>query len=415
MNKAFPVMKPTAFRAKRIITMTEKRLAAAAATPFSSGISPQYQQFSGFASTPRPVFEDGVIIVRDNTILCVEPHSRFVRRAGIPLHDLGPVTLVPGLINCHNHLELSHLHGKTLLGEGFTSWVGHMIRQDMTPQEEAVLNATAFMHRTGTVHVADITSRAPALVARCAQQAGLSYHLLLEWFGHMPPTSGAPALPDAAAQLPQAVLQACCAPAGHALYSTHPERLRQAKDWCRAHHMPFSMHLAEHQGEVEMLATGTGAFRDLLSVRVLPADYTPPRCSPVSHAHALGLLGPGTLAVHCVHCDRHDIQTLARSGTAVCLCPRSNSAIGSGDAPVNSFIQAGLLLCLGTDSLASNHDLNLWNEARALRDRHGAAPDNLLFMLTAGGAQALGLNRLGALAPGMAAGWAVVPDDLCPA
>ncbi|MFV0423913.1 amidohydrolase family protein [Oleidesulfovibrio sp.] len=408
-------MKLTAFRAKRIITMTEKRLAAAAATPFSTGASPKYQQFSGFASTPRPVFEDGVIIVQQDTIVAVESYAEFKRRADIPLQDLGDVTLVPGLINCHNHIELSHLGGKTRLGQGFTEWVGHMIRQDMTPDRQAITDAVTFMHSTGTAHVADITSRAPALVAECAAEANLSYHLLLECFGHKFTAPLEDMLwPATAKMLPQEALSHA-APAGHALYSTHPRLLALAKNWCIANGKPYSMHLAEHEGEVQMLADGTGDFKELLSVRVLPPDYTPPRCTPVAHAHALGLLGTGTLAVHCVHCNDDDIAMLSQSGTAVCLCPRSNRAIGTGDAPVHKFMQAGLLLCFGTDSLASNHDLNLWNEARALRDWQGLGPDELLPMLTANGAQALGLTHMGAIAAGMQARWAVLPDDLCPA
>ncbi len=404
-------MKPTAFRAKHIITMSQERLAVAAASAhFGSASIPALH--AHLAEPPPSELEDGVLIVQQDHILAVEPYAVFKRRAGIPLKDLGSVTLVPGLINCHSHLELSHLCGKTCLGKGFTAWLQDLIRQDRSPDAQAMQDAVASMRHTGTTHVADIACHAPYPAYQHLQAAGLSYHLLLECFGHMHDARFKEApWPDEVQTLPPEVIDRHAMPAGHALYSTHPRMLTLAKAWCQAHNRPFSFHLAEHEGEVDMLLHGTGAFKNFLAERILPPDYTPPYRSPVAYAHALGLLETGVLAVHCVQCDTQDIRLLASSGAAVCLCPRSNDAIGTGRAPVEAFIHAGLLLCLGTDSLASNQDLNLWNEARTLRNHWGLAPKTLLSMLTVNGAQALGLSSLGALMPGMLARWAVVPDD----
>ena len=85
---------------------------------------------------------------------------------------------------------------------------------------------------------------------------------------------------------------------GHALYSTSPANLTRARQICRRRGTPYCLHLAEHQGEAELLATGGGAFAALLRRRVLPRDFVPPGCSPVAYARDLRLLGPETLAVH---------------------------------------------------------------------------------------------------------------------
>jgi cytosine/adenosine deaminase-related metal-dependent hydrolase len=135
---------------------------------------------------------------------------------------------------------------------------------------------------------------------------------------------------------------------------------------------------------------------------------------PVPYAADLGLLDEGTLAVHCVHLDASDIRLLAESGAHVCLCPRSNAAINVGTAPARALAEAGAPLCLGTDSLASNHDLDLWNEARALRDLpagHDLPPAALLRLLTVGGATALGRGDIGSIVPGRRARLALLPQD----
>ena len=129
----------------------------------------------------------------------------------------------------------------------------------------------------------------------------------------------------------------------------------------------------------------------------------------------LGLLGAGTLAVHCVHVDAAEAALLAHGDTAVCLCPRSNANLAVGAAPVEMLAHAGVLLCLGTDGLSSNSDLDVRKEAVALRRRWGLPAEALIRMLTVNGVAALGLDdRLGRLYPGSMAGIAVLPEELLP-
>ncbi len=212
---------------------------------------------------------------------------------------------------------------------------------------------------------------------------------------------------------PNAVPMDRVAAGGHALYSTSPAALVAARRWSAARGRPFSLHLAESADEEEVLAHGGGALAAMLARRLLPPGWEPPRMRPVTYADALGLLGPGTLAVHGVRVDAAEARLLAERGAAVCLCPRSNAYIGVGRAPWQVYRQAGVTLCVGTDSLASNADLDLWNEARLLIDAGAAAPGEVLSWLTAGGARALGVEKdHGTLEPGRIAGYTVVPEDL---
>ncbi|KUG29547.1 amidohydrolase [hydrocarbon metagenome] len=134
----------------------------------------------------------------------------------------------------------------------------------------------------------------------------------------------------------------------------------------------------------------------------------------MAQADALGLLDARTLAVHAVHVDDADIRILVERGCGVCLCPRSNAFIGVGRAPWEKLAAAGARLCLGTDSLASNTDLDLWNEVRYLL-KHGKrfSLTAALAALTTTPARVLGREKtMGMLAPGMRSGVTLLPGDL---
>lgn len=202
----------------------------------------------------------------------------------------------------------------------------------------------------------------------------------------------------------------CWQPCGHALYSTHAEVLRDAWRYCRAHGTVFSLHLAESPEETQALTQGSGALAELYTPVVLPPQWRAPGMPPVALAEHLGLLGSDTLAVHAVQCDAREQRLLARSGTAICLCPRSNAHLAVGTAPVRGYMREGALLCLGTDGLSSNTDMQVFNEALWLRDRLDIPEAALIRMLTVNGAAAL-KRRGGRLVAGARARWAVLPAD----
>lgn len=361
--------------------------------------------------------DDAAVLLRGRRILDAGPRRLVLRGFGGPVADLGDVVVVPGLVNAHTHLELSGLRGLAAPpGSGFVAWAAWLMGQDLSPPSAFVLaEAVREMAATGTGAVIDVGSRAGPAVLAALEDAGLPWLVAHEYFGYRPvppfPSAGVPPALIAAAQ---ASRLGRVAPSGHALYSTSPENLLRARQACRTLGAPFCLHLAETRGEVELLATGTGELADLLRGRVLPRDYQPPGRSPVGQALALGLLGQDVLAVHAVWCDAADRRRLADTGTAVCLCPRSNACIGVGVADAPGLVAAGVPLCLGTDSLASNDDLNLWNEVRALLAVHPDFPGRaVLPALTTTPARLLGREReLGLLAPGALGGYAVIPTDL---
>ncbi|MFO8033166.1 MAG: amidohydrolase family protein [Desulfohalobiaceae bacterium] len=362
----------------------------------------------------RPWIQDGVLLTAGERILQVDSYKALKPELlDVPLQDLGSSSIMaPGLINAHTHLELSHLQGRTQLGQGFEPWVQSLIKLPLSGVEPEILQSTLLqLGQNGTICVGDISSHNPRQVLAQLQGSGLEYLLFLEFLGFS-------ALKSRQLQWPKGLnpkKQKQLSLSGHALYSTHPGTLQLAKDWTLRNKRPFALHLAEHAGEVELLATGRGGLAELLKGALLPEDYVPPGMSPVRFADSLGLLDGQTLAVHCVHLSPQDLEILQERGCYVCLCPRSNNNINVGRAPWEKMLQAGMPLCLGTDSLASNQDLDLWSEAEHLlryKQIEIKLPDLLRFM-TMNPARILGLERsLGSLQPGKRAAFSLVPQRI---
>jgi 5-methylthioadenosine/S-adenosylhomocysteine deaminase len=223
----------------------------------------------------------------------------------------------------------------------------------------------------------------------------------------------------------------------HAPYTVSQRLYRELARYARRNGVRLATHVAESRAEVELLERGTGAIAAAYKAAQLwkGQRWSPPGVSPVSFLERADALGPEMLAVHCVQLERDDVNILAGSGAAVAHCPRSNTRLQCGAAPIAELRAAGVLTGLGTDSLASNDSLDLFAEMRAaieasraraaaaLGGRSGAASrtaadpfasasawgdspealdeETVLRMATLEGAAALGLaDRLGSLEQG---------------
>lgn len=350
----------------------------------------------------QPEITNGGIAVSRGRIVAIGPWKE-VRDYG-PLRDLGGVTIVPGLINAHTHLGLSHLAGRIPPELGFMAWADRLFACLREQPDRATLERTAArMKAGGTVCVGDITGQSAEAVRAALNQQGMAGHLFREWTGsrsnvHPHPLPGPWSL------------------AVHALYSCDAALARRVKDWCARRRLPFSLHLAEVPGENELFLSGAGELAGFLRARrILPSGFSPPGTRAIPLAHALGLLDRRSLAVHCVHANEEDAAILKQSGASVCLCPRSNAWIGVGRPPAAMLYAAGVRLCLSTDSPASAPDMDLWAELRAARDMlPGMSLYGLLELVTRNPARALDMEAdFGSLDTGKKAVWTVLPEDFC--
>ena len=328
------------------------------------------------------------------------------------VHDLGPGVIMPGLVNAHCHLELSHLSGLARQGTaGFVSWVESLMAQRgrVDPEEvrAATRRAIRQLESTGTVAVGDVSNALAHL--DLLEESHLHAVVFYELLGWDPARAEEilGAASDVVTLSAQPELRTRVRIAAHAPYSVSPALLSGIV----RRGGPAAMHVAESPEETRFLARGDGEWRAFLERRGLGhVAFEAPGLSPVAHVDALGALREGMVAAHCVQVDEGDCTLLARRGAFVAVCPRSNRNLRVGMAPVRRLLDAGVRLCLGTDSLASAETLDLMSDMALLQSQFPElAPEVIVRMATLGGAQALGLPQLGAIEPGRSADLAFVP------
>ena len=363
----------------------------------------------------RPPIAGGGVAVAAGRIVAVDEAEALSQRfPGIPVEDHPDCALTPALVNAHTHLELSHLAGLT--GEpypgSFTAWISRLLewRDRLGATGEAAETAAgrvlAEQYAAGVSVIADIGNTAIGL------------HLATTFAGTLLPFReylglAAFTLDKNSLRLTREADTTLCT--GHAPYSTHPRLLQQLKARASRLGHPFPLHTAEPAAEQEMLGQGRGEMVEFVRARGLWDGSFQPSASgdggSIRYLDGLGLLDERTLCVHAIHVDTDEIRLLADRGAKVCVCPGSNRFLRTGRAPVQAFLDAGILPALGTDSLASNPHLCLWREMQMLSEDHPAIDPAAIFaMATRGGAEALGLGeRFGTLEPGRQADLLAVP------
>src|SRR6266513_3066063 len=336
-----------------------------------------------------PPIEDGAVLVdADGRIAAVGPNSRVPAPPGVRALEFSDAVLVPGLVNCHTHLELTHLAGKNAERE-FAPWIRAIraLKDGTTPAEfsRSAEQGVRDCWAAGVTCVADTGSTGAPLQALAQLGArGIYYQ---EVFGPDPAKCAA-SLAELTAAIerlrPLASDHVRLGISPHAPYTVSEPLYRATAELARRERLP----VAESREETALVRDGAGPFADALRARGI--SITAHGCSPVQYLLRLGVLqrATGWLCIHCVQVDGPDIQSLRNAGAAVAACPRSNRAHGHGPAPLPLFRGAGLTVGFGTDSVVSTGDVDLWSEAGAA----GLAGEEALRMLTLDGARALGLE-----------------------
>lgn len=357
-------------------------------------------------SGPNHIIDNFAMIVDDGIILDSGKWSDIRNSCPSEITDLGDVTLTPGLINAHTHMGLSHLEGLTVQGQGFTGWMKSLVKAPLKAFDgSSLINKGQEIYSQGTAYCADISTTDTLKVAQALEETGLGFTSFCENMGQNIPKPGRRVFPEYESS------QGRIAGAGHALYSTNAEMLKAVKSADQNAGLPFSIHLAEHEEEDMVLSGQESEFSRMLAEAGLLSSFSG-KYRPVEYADELGLLDSKTIAVHCVRLNEDDIDIVRSSGATVCFCPRSNLYIGEGRAPWEKVIGSGINTCLGTDSIASNYDLNLWNELQYLLEniKISISPEAALAMVTVNPALVLGIDSFyGTLKPGAKAVYTIMP------
>ena len=362
-----------------------------------------------FPVTAPPIEDGAVLVDSGGRISAVGPHARVPTPRGARTIEFPDAVLVPGLVNCHTHLELTHLGGQN--GEpDFVRWIRRVRElKDGSGEDAFLASAEAGLRdcwARGVTCVADTgsTGAVPQTLARMGGR-GVGYQ---EVFGPDPAQldGSIAALVAALGRLHAfASERVRLGVSPHAPYSVSEPLYRAVAALAREGHLPLAVHLAESPEETLLVRDGAGGFAEALRARGIAV--TAAGVSPIGYLARLDVLTAGDcLCIHCVQAGADDIALLRAAGAAVAYCPRSNAAHGHGRAPLGAFLAAGLRMGMGTDSVVSVADLDLWADAAAA----GIEPLAALRMLTIEGARALGWEReIGSLEVGKQADLAVLP------
>jgi len=363
-----------------------------------------------------PPIRDGRVTVDDGRIVArgvgvgdrspeVGDRSPYNKRRPLPDHDqeidLGEVAILPGLVNAHTHLELSYLRDQIPPASQFVEWIRRLMaarraRPDPEAPEilDAIDRAIAEAIACGTALVGDV-SNTLVTIPRLMQSplAALVFYELIRFNAPDPDRLVEAAQADIHARGTNDRVRASLS--AHAPYSVAPALFRAIKGAVdRDPATPYSVHLAESPEEIEFIERGTGPWRVLLEeLGVWDRAWIVPKVSPVQYLDSAGFIDRNLLAVHGVQMKPDDLATLAAHGATLVACPRSNGHTGAGAPPLADFYDAGIHVAVGTDSLASAPDLNLFAELATMR---ALAPTvmaaSLLDSATRQGARALGFG-----------------------
>jgi cytosine/adenosine deaminase-related metal-dependent hydrolase len=350
-----------------------------------------------------PPLEGGTVTVDDDRIQAVGLSG------GAADVDLGNAALLPGLVNAHTHLDLTGLRGLAPPSPDFTGWLREVIahRRSRTPEQtrQDVQAGLSECLCFGTTLLGDISGDGTSWDV--LKEAPLRAVVFRELLG-LTKERAEEALAVARVWLETHAGSETCRPglSPHAPYSVRAELLGQAALLAREHRCPLAVHLAESLAELELLHHRRGPLVPFLK-ELASWDADGLATSPSAVMKVCDQYIPKSF-VHGNHLAPS--ARIPRKSTII-YCPRTHAVFGHPPHPFRDFLARGIRVALGTDSLASNPDLDLLAEARFLHRLHPDLPGEMLLrMATLSGAEALGwADQAGSLEPGKSADLAVLP------
>jgi len=371
--------------------------------------------------------EDGEVIVEDDRIIEVRP----VKHVGADdTRDFGEAVLMPGLVNVHSHIDYTVMRG-LLEDIPFFDWIRELTARKAALEEpDWIASATmgaAEAIAGGITTLGDCTDSGAALLG--AKNLGLRGIIYQEVFAIEESVSVEETLKELklkvnAMQWAATGTKLRIGISPHAPYTVRPDALGSVASYARFHDLPTCIHAAESQAEVEWIRHGGGCIGERDTLRGIAWMTPAPACTALDLLRECDALGPQTLLVHGVQLAAGDRQTIRETGVAWAHCPKSNAKLGNGIAPLGlireCYPASDGRIGLGSDSVASNNTMDLFEEmrfavlAQRARGRNIGAmtAQRALEMATIGGARALGMSdKIGTLTPGKQADMIAVRLD----
>ncbi len=362
-----------------------------------------------------PPIENGAVAVARERIIDVGTWDEVRLRAGGEVLDLGDQILLPGLINAHCHLDYTSLRSAIPPSESFTGWIQAINAQKalLTAEDYLAAIAAGFSEAAsfGTTTVANLEAF-PQLLEQMPRPP-----LRTWWFAEMIDVRGTQSPAEVYRQMERTLVDECwlggIGLAPHAPYTASTQLYTDAQIVAELHGLPLTTHLAESREETAMFRDARGKLFDFMGSLGRPMNDCG-ELTPVASLLQRARLNGRWLVAHLNEVTADDFELLrAAPRFHVVHCPRSHRYFGHAPFQYQRLRELGFNICLGTDSLASADDLNLFAEMQLLRQNEPTlSPAEILQTVTVNPAAALQqANHLGRIRRGSAADLIAIPCD----
>jgi aminodeoxyfutalosine deaminase len=348
-----------------------------------------------------------------NGVLIVDKAGKILKIDSRDNHDTASLehhhgVLVPGFVNTHCHLELSHMKGKVATGTTLIPFIRGVVTQRAAEAEviaDAIERAEKEMIDGGIVACGDISNVTDTFLQKA--KGNLRYHTFVEMFDFMQEQNT-----DAEFDKYKAVYEALQTPVGskksvvpHAPYSVSRQLFKKINDLNGNNDITVSIHNQETQAEQDMFLYGNGGFYDFYGNFGIVLDKSKPSGKTAIH-YALENMNPSpmnnrdastvkTLFVHNTLTSKADIGAAQMWSENVywATCPNANLYIENRLPNYQHFIDENARMTIGTDSLTSNWQLSILEEMKTIQRFQSYIPfDMLIKWATLNGAKALGFD-----------------------
>lgn len=343
-----------------------------------------------FTNTGAPLKYGIITIGEDGTVLNVEDTGgRLKESRSVEFHN---GIIIPGFVNCHCHLELSHLKGTITSGTGLGDFLVNLQnRRVRYPAEEVVsaaLSADRKMYDEGIVLCADICNN--SLTFGIKQKSNIRYLNLLEVFATDPSRaeSRMEEITKLAEESERTGLRYSIVP--HTVYSVSLPLFRLIREKTSSNKVT-SIHFMESEGEKQFVSDHSGPLMEAFQkAGMMPSGLMTPRDCVSAILEEITPSG-SLILVHNTYTDSETIKKINSRGNVYwCLCPNANLYIEKKMPPVSMLSSRGCDIVIGTDSLASNHSLSILSELKTIQEYNPSLPlEELIRWATINGARAL--------------------------
>ncbi|MGD0341273.1 MAG: amidohydrolase family protein [Bacteroidales bacterium] len=364
-----------------------------------------------FTNAAPPMKRAIITAEDDGTIVKVEESKKELKETQSVEFYNG--IIVPGFVNCHCHLELSHLKGAIAEEHGLPDFLINVRTLRNYDQEEIISAAEKEdknLFREGVSLCADICNTSVTFGIK--NRSRIRYISLGEVFGIDPEKDGKRM--DELMHLIKEAEEAGVTiyPVPHSAYAVPLPLFRMLREESTDNRVT-SIHFMESESEVAFLKDHSGPMRKAYAdTGLLPATLRTPKDNITAILDEVTPSG-NLILVHNTYADKETVAAVNKRGnTYWCLCPGSNLYIEKKLPPVAMLLKEGCRIVIGTDSLSSNKKLSILSEMKIIQEHFPTVKlEELIRWATINGAEALGEgNAFGTIEPGKKPGLVVMQD-----